>query len=280
MPWIIVSANGEELERRELRGPLVIGRSPECDLAVRDLLLSRTHCRVEPVGRGGWKVVDLNSRNGTRVGWQRVQTHALRDGDHLRMGRTRIEYHAGAFEPAPYRAARRADKLVRPADPHEALSGTVTDFVLLDDEDESSGDEVEAFFADRPFPQPRPRDPASYGEAVTQSLLEELASASRGEGGGGVATMELARPRAVVRAALPRPAARTVYREVRMPRAIGMDFSLQADARHLPAAAAAVMPSGLSRGQKAMAVAGFAAISLVGTGIVVMSLWLLTMAPA
>ena len=45
----------------------MVGRSPECDVAVRDLLLSRTHCRIEPAGHG-WKVVDLNSRNGTGLG--------------------------------------------------------------------------------------------------------------------------------------------------------------------------------------------------------------------
>src|SRR5258708_5276174 len=119
MPWIIISANGDELERRELSpaAPLIIGRSPECDVVVRDILLSRTHCRLEPVGRA-WRVVDLDSKNGTRVGWQVVQAHILRDGDHLRMGRTRIAYYTGAFEPAPYQAPR-PERLVRPADPHE-----------------------------------------------------------------------------------------------------------------------------------------------------------------
>jgi adenylosuccinate lyase len=44
MPWIIVSANGEEFERREFSARAVtLGRSPDCDLAVRDPLLSRTH---------------------------------------------------------------------------------------------------------------------------------------------------------------------------------------------------------------------------------------------
>src|SRR5436190_283987 len=142
MAWIVVTANGDEIERRELSGPIVVGRSPECDLAVRDILLSRTHCRLEPVGQG-WKVVDLNSKNGTRVGWQGVQAQMLHDGDHLRMGRTRILFQTGPFEAAPPRAEPRPDRLIRPADPHEALTGTVTDFVLLDDE-EGEG-EVEIF---------------------------------------------------------------------------------------------------------------------------------------
>ena len=100
MPWIIIYANGEELDRRDLVAPVVIGRSPECDIPVRDILLSRTHCRIERSADGGWKVTDLDSKNGTRLGWQGIKSHALRDGDHLRMGRTRVLFHTGPFEAA------------------------------------------------------------------------------------------------------------------------------------------------------------------------------------
>jgi predicted component of type VI protein secretion system len=282
MAWIIVSANGEELERRELRAgsPVVIGRSPECELAVRDLLLSRTHCRIEPVGPRGWKVVDLGSKNGTRVGWQRVQTHALRDGDHLRMGRTRLEYRTGPFEAGEQRPARR-DRLVRPADPHEALSGTVTDFVLLDDEG-GQGMEEDPFFRDRPYPQPRPFDPAT--DPVAEELLEALAAAANWSGGngGGVATAERVGSRTVVRAQV-RPPARPVYREVRTSarRAVDMDFSLQADARHLPAeATVSTTHAPMTLRRRVMAVMGFALIAALGTGAVVVSLWWLTLAPS
>ena len=263
MAWIILSANGDELERRELVGAVVIGRSPECDIAVRDILLSRTHCRLEPVG-GGWKVVDLNSKNGTRVGWEGVQSHLLRDGDHLRMGRTRIVYHTGPFEPAPYRAPR-IDRLVRPADPHEALTGTVTDFVLVEEDPEDE----DVFVTDRPFPQPRPLDPASYSEPEVETLLEELASSFGGEGGGGTA---LARPRTVARA-LPR-VMKPIYREIRRPSET--DLSLQVDARNLPAA---VVPVVVRRRSRLLAVAGWTLAGAFGTAVMVMSAWLLTMAP-
>jgi pSer/pThr/pTyr-binding forkhead associated (FHA) protein len=284
MAWIIVSANGEEIERRELRAgsPVVIGRSSECDLAVRDLLLSRTHCRLEPVGAHAWKIIDLGSKNGTRVGWQRVQTHALRDGDHLRMGRTRLEYRTGPFEQGDRRPGRK-DRLVRPADPHEALSGTVTDFVLIDDES-GQGSEDDAFFADRPYPQPRPFEPLP--DPVAEELLEALAEARWSNGGpsgsgGGVATAERTKSRTVARAQA-RPPARPVYREVRTSarRAVDMDFSLQADARHLPALAEAqAAPAPMTLRRRVMAVLGFTLIAAAGTGVVVVSLWLLTLAP-
>src|SRR5204862_5632065 len=142
---------------------------------------------------------------------------------------TRVQFLTGAFEPAVAKKVR-PDRMVRPADPHEALTGTVTDFVLLDDDDDTP-EHLDPFYADRPFPQPRPMDPASYGEAVTQTLLDDLAAAQQTAGG----AMVLAAPprtRGVVRALpkFPRLAGGTVYREIRQPRAAEMDFSLQAEA--------------------------------------------------
>ena len=49
MPWIILHANGEELSRHELVKPIVIGRATDCDIAIKDIMLSRSHCRLEPV---------------------------------------------------------------------------------------------------------------------------------------------------------------------------------------------------------------------------------------
>jgi predicted component of type VI protein secretion system len=135
MPYIIITAHGEELERKELTGPITIGRSPECDVAVRDVLMSRRHCRVEPAtgrDKGRWRLVDLKSSNGCHVNHRKVETYTLVDGDSVRVGRSRITFRSGPFKPAPQNGdapKKRSAKLVRPADPHEALSGTVADFV-------------------------------------------------------------------------------------------------------------------------------------------------------
>lgn len=272
MSWIIISANGEEIDRRELSGPIVIGRSPECDIAVRDLLLSRTHCRLEPVGNG-WKVVDLNSRNGTRVGWQGVQTHALRDGDHLRMGRTRIVFHAGPFEPAPDRVVR-INRIIRPADPHEALTGTVTDFVLVDDE-ELAGEE--ASYGDRPYPQPRPLDPTGPEEASASFQTEPASSFwCTDDSAKDASSLVLARPRTALRA-LPKFPGKPIHREIKRRAEADTDLSLQADARLMDIETAGASKRGSRR--KWINVAGLALAATVGTGIVVMSIWLLTLAP-
>jgi pSer/pThr/pTyr-binding forkhead associated (FHA) protein len=272
MPWIHITANGEELDRRELTADaaIVIGRSPECDVAVRDILLSRTHCRIEPAGKGGWKLLDLNSKNGTRVGWQKVQTHLLRDGDHLRMGRTRITYHLSQFEPAPARPPRN-DRLVRPADPHEALSGTVTDFVLLDEEEKPSP-------APGPFPQPRPFEPAApVLEPETESLLDELASSywSR-ENDTSSASLTAIAPATAIARTLPK--LKAVRRQIRAPISQAVDISLQADASNLTPLPA-ITPERTTPRQRLATTAALTLAALAGTAIVLMSLWLLTIAP-
>src|SRR5688572_15943382 len=130
MAYIILTANGQEIDRRELTAPLTIGRAQDADVPVRDILLSRKHCRIEPAKGGQWMVVDLGSKNGTFVGSQPVARHALSDGDELRIGRVRVTFKDGPFEPAPPGTRRR--EFVRPADPTEALAGTVAGFTLVE----------------------------------------------------------------------------------------------------------------------------------------------------
>ena len=97
MAFVVVLFRGEEVARQELREPIVIGRSPDCDVSVRDILLSRRHCRISPVDKKNWAVEDLGSKNGTRVG-DTVVTAAveLRDGDSIRVGPAVIVYRMSA----------------------------------------------------------------------------------------------------------------------------------------------------------------------------------------
>ncbi|MEZ0265917.1 MAG: FHA domain-containing protein [Phycisphaerae bacterium] len=300
MPWIIVHANGEELQRVELSRPVTVGRSPECGVAVRDLLLSRTHCRLEPIGAGAsWRVVDLGSKNGTRVGWQKVQAQVLKDGDGLRMGRTRLTYRTGPFEHASTKP--RPDRLIRPADPHEALTGTVTDFVLMDDgEARNDEDGVGWHPAGMAYPQPRPVDPTE-GFEPSPDLLVELAqtvASSRGEDGsrgggrraaaqeaevegleffpapidgGGTATVVAPQKK---RRALPKVS--PIYREITAMRRQDADLSLQAEERYLPAVVATPVRK-TSRVRRVIVGAAIGIGVLAATGVVGMSAWLLTM---
>ena len=69
-----------------------IGRVPSSDLLVNDPNVSRRHAEVRPHGEGGWQLVDLGSTNGTRVNGTSASEHALRDGDVITIGGTRIRF--------------------------------------------------------------------------------------------------------------------------------------------------------------------------------------------
>jgi adenylate cyclase len=72
-------------------GEVVIGRSPECQIVLRDFGISRTHAKVvaEP---SGVRIVDLKSKNGTQVNGVQVMDAALRDGDRILLGKFQITF--------------------------------------------------------------------------------------------------------------------------------------------------------------------------------------------
>jgi pSer/pThr/pTyr-binding forkhead associated (FHA) protein len=169
MPYLILADRKGEFDRRDLAsGPVIIGRALDCDVCVKDILLSRRHCRVEPFD-DRYVVTDLGSKNGTRVGSEMVTRHILSDGDVFRIGKIQVSFHAGEFVPAPKGSTRPRD--VRPADPNEALSGTVLGFQLFDMEEDSR---VSGF----PIPKPRPSEPPSYRQEAGESIVAQITSTS------------------------------------------------------------------------------------------------------
>jgi DNA-binding NtrC family response regulator len=95
-PLLLLEGPGGETQFALRGGPVLIGRDPKADLRLTDRSLSARHCRLEPVGTGGYKVVDLESRNGTFVNGHAVRQRRLVDGDRLRLGRVEIAYRASA----------------------------------------------------------------------------------------------------------------------------------------------------------------------------------------
>lgn len=66
--------NGAMAREQVFRGaPLTIGRGPACDVVLFDPAVSRSHARVETDLEGRLVLRDLASRNGVRVGAQRVE---------------------------------------------------------------------------------------------------------------------------------------------------------------------------------------------------------------
>jgi pSer/pThr/pTyr-binding forkhead associated (FHA) protein len=64
---------------------LSIGRSPQCDIFLNDMTVSREHASVEPV-EGGYQICDENSFNGVWVNNNSIDTYLLVDGDVVQIG--------------------------------------------------------------------------------------------------------------------------------------------------------------------------------------------------
>ena len=72
---------------------LVVGRMPECDVALSDPNVSRRHAEVRRQGTG-FVVVDLGSTNGTRVNGAQVKERLLNNGDEITVGATKLRFEA------------------------------------------------------------------------------------------------------------------------------------------------------------------------------------------
>lgn len=73
--------------------PAVVGRSPEAHLQIGDPWISSMHAMFERREDGVW-VVDLESRNGTFLGTDRVAEALVAEGAVVRLGRTEVRFTA------------------------------------------------------------------------------------------------------------------------------------------------------------------------------------------
>lgn len=81
---------------------ITVGSSSANDIAIEDdPTVSRLHAILERLP-AGWTVRDLGSRNGTSLNGEPVTAErALREGDELMVGHTRLRFHAGAANASP-----------------------------------------------------------------------------------------------------------------------------------------------------------------------------------
>jgi adenylate cyclase len=72
-------------------GEVVIGRSPECQVVLKDFGISRQHARIV-VDDDGVRIQDLKSKNGTSVNGTTVMEAVLQDGDRILLGKFQLTF--------------------------------------------------------------------------------------------------------------------------------------------------------------------------------------------
>lgn len=97
-PTIIVSGPTTKRRVDECRKfPLIIGRATSSDVIVLDERASRLHAKIEALPDGGYQLVDLRSRNGTRLNNVLVTAAVrLKDGDTISIGSHQLVFRLPA----------------------------------------------------------------------------------------------------------------------------------------------------------------------------------------
>ena len=87
------------IRARVMRRSLSFILSPDCDLQLQDPLASRHHVALEQ-NETGWRMVDLDSTNGTRLNGQLADEAELKDGDVVQLGESifRVRLWSGEQE--------------------------------------------------------------------------------------------------------------------------------------------------------------------------------------
>ena len=89
---VIRAGGGRAGESFSLQGDrLTIGRRPDSDIFLDDVTVSRDHAVL--VRRGNeYHLDDMGSLNGTYVNRRRIDSHHLKDGDELQIGKYKLAY--------------------------------------------------------------------------------------------------------------------------------------------------------------------------------------------
>jgi FHA domain-containing protein/zinc ribbon protein len=92
---VIRSGGGRTGEAFTLEQPqTTIGRSPDCDIFLDDVTVSRKHA-VLLQDDGRFTIEDQGSLNGTYVNRRRIESAPLEDGDEVQIGKYRLTFLVG-----------------------------------------------------------------------------------------------------------------------------------------------------------------------------------------
>lgn len=89
---VVRVGGGRAGERFALSGErTLVGRSPECDVFLDDVTVSRRHAELVQHGER-FTIRDLGSLNGTFVNRRRVESVELHDDDEVQVGKYRLTF--------------------------------------------------------------------------------------------------------------------------------------------------------------------------------------------
>jgi pSer/pThr/pTyr-binding forkhead associated (FHA) protein/tetratricopeptide (TPR) repeat protein len=108
---------------------VTMGRSRKVDIFLDDEKLSRKHAKITRVGNG-YRLVDLESRNGTYVNGVRILEHPLHSFDVIELGKSKIKFlildvgigifeKGGDLQPLPQQSETKSVQLVVEPPPME-----------------------------------------------------------------------------------------------------------------------------------------------------------------
>ncbi|MCR4316023.1 MAG: FHA domain-containing protein [Planctomycetes bacterium] len=113
MPQLKVNCDGTVFEVELGDKAYVIGRGDDADIKIEEPVASRKHCQIEPTVDGFFKIVDLQSRNGTYLNGRKISSSVLREGDVIKVGETTLAFDeemVGSPDETPPPTMRRSPK--------------------------------------------------------------------------------------------------------------------------------------------------------------------------
>ena len=118
----LVISDGSTTKNVELTdATTVAGRAPENKIVIDDKQASRRHFTIEKI-EFGFKLVDLESRNGTRVNDRQVNQLLLRPGDKIQIGKHVLTFEDPNFKEPPADVAARLSPPPAPSKGAEAAA--------------------------------------------------------------------------------------------------------------------------------------------------------------
>ena len=100
MAKLVLSFNGETLREIDLdQETMTIGRRADNDIHIDNLAVSGKHAKVLTILNDSF-IEDLESTNGTFINGQKINRHALQNGETIAIGKHELKYINGASDTA------------------------------------------------------------------------------------------------------------------------------------------------------------------------------------